>query len=450
MHLRALMLQHAVLPAFFFMLLLLVVKWLCIAFYFNLIYGMIQCVKKSKHINRHVQANYYCWYVLLLSFVLANLEVNHYFTSPLFAMLYTDKPYAPYLYVAACFLALLWLSVVIYKMAGYFILNWKIQQSFKYMPPFNDHKNLLSKAKAALGIKREIRVSIAAYIDTPVSYGMVTSCILLPQNYQEKFTHQELYLMLLHELSHIQNGDTVKFRLLHFLECFMWFNPVMGVFLKHFRRDTELLCDSQVMGVQGHSKERYGQLLLKGCSSRHSVAGLGYGFSDAYTILKDRIEGLYRFNPIRHNVTPLATFVVILCMTVNTAVHFVYTNHLNLNQNYNAVFEILLTQPDYSTFQTIDPTVYPNIYAIENDTIYVDQLALRALLGDYASTGYDTVVLSSKNFDYTSHPFEFINGTNYHFSAHELFTKDMPRYFTEKLSNRNDLEHLFLAISGKL
>ena len=67
----------------------------------------------------------------------------------------------------------------------------------------------------------------------------------LPQGDAQRYTSAERDLLLLHEMRHIKNHDTVKVQWLTIAECVVWTRRAMR---KGFIRDSEILCNNQGLG----------------------------------------------------------------------------------------------------------------------------------------------------------------------------------------------------------
>ncbi len=446
---QRLVFQNNVLSSFLFMLNILFVRWVYISFYFSLIYFGICFFKKATFLKLNAQTNYYCWFLLILSPPLASLKVNDNLTALLLNALFTGKSYSDFLYIIFLLLTILWFSVVVYKIISCLFNFIKIQKLLRKFSSFYDREGLVAKAKLTLAINKRINVQIADFIDSPVSYGIFKQYILIPDNYTEKYTNDELYLIFLHELTHIKNGDTVKNWIINLIEGFMWFNPVMLRFCKHFRQDTEILCDNQVLGLQNNARETYGRLLIKGCSNHKTV--FGFGFSDYYYMLKNRIDAMYNYKPIKYNCTSIASLAAILFMLVSAVVQCAFTNHINVNRDYNSTFEIIICNSDYTLSKIIDANLYNNVLEIRNNTIYINKSALKELLCEFSTYGYETAIISSKNFTYATNQFSLTEGNKYRFNLNEILsdTEERPHY-TYQLYKRSPLEYLLLLIASKI
>lgn len=181
------------------------------------------------------------------------------------------------------------------------------------MEPYDDKHGFVCKAALSLGIQtKNLRVALAE-LSSPVSYGVRKKTILLPKNFDEKYTQEHQYLLLLHELAHIKNHDTLKLFLFNFWECFI---RLPKSILCDFKRDTEILCDNKVIGAQKGVRDAYGDLLLQEGTNDNKVRG--FAFSDSFYTLKSRLDALYQYTPEKHRRTLFTTVIPVILLYTNT------------------------------------------------------------------------------------------------------------------------------------
>ncbi len=431
--------------AFFFMLFIFIVKCLFISVYFSLIYFALSFIKKYLHTRMSVRANYYSWYVLLFSIVLVNLGDHKTQLYNLYGMA-TAMPYA---YVTGCVLAAVWGTVFICKLTAYILLSYKIKKSFKSMEAYDDSEGLAERAVLALGLRRKPDIMIACYIETPVSYGVFKKTVLLPDNYEEKYSRDELYFLLLHEMTHIKQGDTAKLHLVSLAECFLWVTPAMRLFIKNFKRDSEIRCDNRVIGLQGSERETYGNLILKECADRNT--SMGFGFSDSYNALSNRLDALYRYKPEKHKRVSIAVITMMIFLLISSVSYFFSSNYLTLN--YSPEFEVMLTNAESTDVEVLSSDAGDDAYyKVSDDNIRIDKRKLGELVSGFAGGEYDRICIFSSLYAVYINENTFIGrGNMYVFRFDELTdNRDSSRYYTRKLDQLAPMEALFLQIASKL
>lgn len=146
----------------------------------------------------------------------------------------------------------------------------------------------------------------------PAVAGVLRPRILLPADFEHRYTHQEQALVIAHERLHVRRGDLVANALSALLVCLFWFNPLLHLALRRFRLDQELACDERVIAHHPHARRQYGEAMLK-TQFDPSPLPLGCHWQARHP-LKERIDMLKRPTP-----SPLRWFSSLLLAVVVTA-----------------------------------------------------------------------------------------------------------------------------------
>lgn len=427
-----------------FLLLAALIKCLLISFYCGAIYCAVHVIKKLLRKKMSVRANYYTWYALLLSLPLSSMAWNDVIKLPLYQMYYTEWR------VLLCSVAFVLLLLVIGQLVAQIITTFRIKQSILQTKPYDDGRALELKAAIAMGLRPEhIHIVIADFVQSPVSYGMFRKVILLPTNYTTRYSDDELYLLLLHEMAHIKNHDTVKLQCIGIAECVYW---VLRLFRKPFRRDSEILCDNRVMSIQAGGTNAYGHLLVKECSAQTAVKGIG--FSDSYHTVKSRLEALSTFRPEKHKLALFTVAVAIVLMLSFGQSYRKPAEWLTLNPAFNLEFDIYVMVAEgegefveYSREPLISDDM-GSIYVVTDGELRVDQLALWQALQPYREEGIDVaeVWFHSVNYVIDTNLTYLENYTERSLLGSELAqVNEENRYYTSVLPMRGLTEMIYLA-----
>ncbi len=97
----------------------------------------------------------------------------------------------------------------------------------------------------------------------PALLGVLWPRVVLPDDFESRYTPQEQALVLAHESVHLQRRDTLWNALLVLLRCVFWFNPLIHVAARFVRVDQELACDAAVIERHPASKRTYADAMLK-------------------------------------------------------------------------------------------------------------------------------------------------------------------------------------------
>lgn len=449
LHMWRYIVENGTLSAFFLMLWTFMVKCLLISVYFSLLYCGITRIKEFLYKKMSIHANYYSWYCILFSVVLVNLGISNYIISLSYQPLYSWSPNRPYFFLTGCLLSAVWLSVVICKLTALTLLNLKIRKSMKRMESFDDNEGLAEQAASTFGLRKMPDIWVADYIETPVSYGVFKKVILLPVDYEEKYTHGELYLLLLHEMAHIKHGDTVKLCMINLAECFLWITPAMRLFIKNFKRDSEVLCDNCVIGLQSDERDTYGNLILKECVRKNT--SFGFSFSDSYHTIENRLDALYRYKDKASGRSKLFAVIPAAVLMICALSYTFRADWFVVNNEYNSEFEVVVFDAGYTDFVLLPTEACAGVYELEAGSIIVDTKELYNLTWSYADKGYSEVKISSYNYVAETNAITLCSGSGHLFDIHELAGgQDEYTPFIQKLEQRTPIEYLFLLIASKL
>lgn len=140
--------------------------------------------------------------------------------------------------------------------------------------------------------------------------GFFKPVLVLPK---ERYSPEELFFILKHELVHLKRGD-VYFKLLFVTASAVhWFNPFIWIMQKEAAVDMELSCDERVtQGANYAARKAYTETLLsmlhKRCDRRTSLSTQFYGGTK---IMKKRFKNILRKNRKRNGI-----FILILAVAL--------------------------------------------------------------------------------------------------------------------------------------
>ena len=129
----------------------------------------------------------------------------------------------------------------------------------------------------------------------PAVTGVLRPRILLPADFERRYTVQEQALVIAHERLHVRRGDLAANALSALLACLFWFNPLLHLALRRFRFDQELACDERVIARHPRARRSYGEAMLK-TQFDPSPLPLGCHWQARHP-LKERIDMLKRPTP---------------------------------------------------------------------------------------------------------------------------------------------------------
>jgi beta-lactamase regulating signal transducer with metallopeptidase domain len=148
----------------------------------------------------------------------------------------------------------------------------------------------------------------------PAMVGVWRPRLVLPADFEARFSDREQALILAHEKHHQQSGDTRINGLVSLVCCLNWFNPLVHLAAHLLRVDQELACDAAVVERFPGERRTYAEALLK---SQLVSAPLPLGCtwpSGSSTLLQERLTMLTLNSPGRHRLAAGGALVGVLCL----------------------------------------------------------------------------------------------------------------------------------------
>ena len=103
----------------------------------------------------------------------------------------------------------------------------------------------------------------SAAITAPMLVGAWRSRVILPVDFEIRYSQSERELMLAHEHAHLMRRDVFVNWVAAGWLCIFWFNPLMYWALGLLRLDQELACDAIALSRTGAARQLYADALLK-------------------------------------------------------------------------------------------------------------------------------------------------------------------------------------------
>lgn len=175
--------------------------------------------------------------------------------------------------------------------------------------------DVCEKAMAELGYSGSVRVAVTRELETAVSVGFWAPSILIPKEMLE-FDDLELGGVLKHEVTHFLRGDIGKQRLLNFVQCLFWWNPVVHYLKKCMERMMELECDERAcQGMDEEARKAYLRAITKVLrmgGGKGPMLGMGYWKNTPASFLKRRFDEV--LHPVVRYSNPLTYFLAVVSL----------------------------------------------------------------------------------------------------------------------------------------
>lgn len=150
----------------------------------------------------------------------------------------------------------------------------------------------------------------------PAVVGVLRPRILLPADFEQRYSERERELVLQHERLHVRRGDLLANAAAALLRCLFWFHPLLPAALRRFRHDQELACDAGVIARHPGQRRAYAEAMLKAQLSPSSPVPLGCHWPHRHP-LKERIEMLKR--PVSSPRQRIAAVLSVSLLAAGTA-----------------------------------------------------------------------------------------------------------------------------------
>lgn len=134
-------------------------------------------------------------------------------------------------------------------------------------------QSLAQVLSARLRLRLPVRVAISEWIEVPCVIGLIKPIILVPTALVARLPTEQMELILLHELSHVKNGDLWVNALQILVEVMMFFHPAVYWISADLRALRERRCDRSVLQICP-TPVRYAQTLLRLEEFRQEFRGL--------------------------------------------------------------------------------------------------------------------------------------------------------------------------------
>ncbi len=151
------------------------------------------------------------------------------------------------------------------------------------------------------------------HVDVPMLVGAWNPKIVVPMDFESRYSKDEQDLILAHERAHASRHDVAANMFGSFAVCVYWFNPLIYRAVSWLRMDQELACDAHVLRERSNARRQYAETLLKTQLVAESAWRLPLGCHwQSIHPLKERVDMLKRPYPVRVRRLAGACFVTAL------------------------------------------------------------------------------------------------------------------------------------------
>jgi Zn-dependent protease with chaperone function len=185
----------------------------------------------------------------------------------------------------------------------------RLRRRLAALPEYPD-AGAVAKARAVAGVRRPVSVKAGGKGCQVGSWGVLRAWIVVPDDFAERFTEAERHWIYLHELTHFQRRDPLRYVGMTLWKAFLWFDPVCRRAVGDIRHGFELACDRAVVTLYGADPVEYSRLIVKAAALER---GMPIGFSSGSGNIRRRIGLLLGERAARKVRRPLrGAFVAVL------------------------------------------------------------------------------------------------------------------------------------------
>lgn len=228
----------------------------------------------------------------------------------------------------------------------------------------------------ALRINRKIPLLKSSILDSAYTLGTIRPVIILPSNCSDA----EHKIIILHELAHIKNHDTLFRFLCLICKGLYWFNPLTYLLNRLFSQTTELACDEWVaQQLDSESKILYAQLIISMARRNPLMPRYSSALTKDGEMTKKRIDCIMKKppkSPLHHFASAAAAMAAVaLCCIPALAsptpqllhIESVSSEAISFDSGSDFAFytgtEIAAPMPEYTLlydrqFTTVDGTIH--------------------------------------------------------------------------------------------
>jgi beta-lactamase regulating signal transducer with metallopeptidase domain len=168
----------------------------------------------------------------------------------------------------------------------------------------------LDRGARGLGAHRGLRLVESAAVQGPLALGLLRRRIVVPADFETRYSPEERALALDHEAVHHRRGDLWWNHLGLLILALNWFNPIAWFAFRAFRADQELACDAAVAAAApARMREDYARALIKSASRPGLIAACPLNHADQ---LKRRLKMMRFHKPGRLRMLGGAAAIVLL------------------------------------------------------------------------------------------------------------------------------------------
>ena len=205
-------------------------------------------------------------------------------------------------------------AVLLLMLAG----TMKQKRRLKALPCMDDTnaRAELDELKKLVGIRDNAKIQIRSGADSTFLTFMGGQYVIALEN---GYTQEERRRVLAHELTHLAHGDLIYNLISAFFLAAFWWNPVIWLAFRRFRRDMEVYCDYDAARKTG-DKKGYAETLVRAAAGTERFILGTTSFIGGEKEISARVKALAAFKKPKLWIAVLAVIALVgacVCIAVN-------------------------------------------------------------------------------------------------------------------------------------
>ena len=194
----------------------------------------------------------------------------------------------------------------------------KQKRRLKVLPCMDDANALaeLDELKKLVGIRDVAKIQIRSGADSTFLTFMGGQYVIA---LEDGYTQEERRRVLTHELTHLAHGDLIYNLISAFFLAAFWWNPVIWLAFRRFRRDMEVYCDYDAVRKTG-DKKGYAETLVRAAAGTERFILGTTSFIGGEKEVSARVKALAAFKKPKIWIAVLAALALLcacVCFVVN-------------------------------------------------------------------------------------------------------------------------------------
>ena len=219
--------------------------------------------------------------------------------------------------------------------------NCRQKRKLKALPDSRDAALLaeLEAVKVLVGVNDKVRICITEGVETTFLTRMRGQYVIALES---GFDAAERRQVLLHELTHLKHGDLGGNQSAALILAICWWNPVIWMAFRRFRRDMEIYCDYDAARLSG-DKKAYAATLVKAAAGTERFVLGTTSFIGGEKEASARVKALAAFKKPKTWIAAAAVLALVIgcvCFVLNPVGQNTQANRAALAEAYDKLLNV--------------------------------------------------------------------------------------------------------------